>query len=608
MGRAKVFCLVICSAVCALALLTRGAGAWVATGPGSRASAVVVDAAGDVIAAGYSPPSLSKMSGATGEVIWRCEVAISETPSDIALDAHGDVFVVGSSRGVTKVSGADGSIIWQRGVGGTSNAFQNFLNAVVVDRNGDALISGSVGGLFNVSKLDGGTGDIEWYYEREGYAKAVAVDPAGDVAAAGLSNKNFAVVKLRGSDGLELWERELNGAGNWTDVFEEANAVVMDTDGSVIAVGDTANIFANVSDFTVVKYAPDGSLSWSHAIDGGWCVLNHLQETVCQSNDSANAVALGRDGSVYAAGFVETDLDKNTPGATSHMYVARFTREGVFLWGEAAEAPPLLHGEYTRGFVLSLAVDAAGNAYAASQHDFRFAAVKFDSAGQRLWLRQAGELPGAGNHCTAVEVVADASNNVVVAGETLMPNQLPIYTVLKLRGADGSDYTGRDTVPPTLTMPSDIFVDAATEDGASVYFDVIANDNNTAEPSVTCDPPSGATFGVGVTTVKCVAHDADGNSTRGSFNVTVQGAPEQLTELPTALQQLNLPKGAEHRLTSDLKRAQESLTQGQTGEACRELEQFAKKVRQESGKSLKPRQAARLLALAKRIGAVAGCN
>ncbi|HEX7317471.1 MAG TPA: HYR domain-containing protein [Pyrinomonadaceae bacterium] len=1011
MKRKRLFLSLMFLTACALALLAPGVRAWMTTvSPGSRASAVVVDAAGDVIAAGYSPPSVVKMSGATGEVIWRCEVALSETPSDLALDANGDVFVVGFSRGVTKVSGTDGSVIWRRGVGGTAQAFGAFLSAVTVDRNGDVLIAGQVSGIFNVSKLDGQTGDVEWFYEREGFAYAVAVDPSGDVAAAGFSNKNFAVVKLRGSDGLELWERELNGAGNWTDVFEEARAVVMDADGSVIAVGNTANIFANVSDFTIVKYAPDGTLKWSHALDGGWCVLNHRNEIVCQSTDGANAVTLGPDGSVYAAGFMETELDGDTPGAGSHMYVARFSKDGVQLWGEAAEDLPS-RGEYTRGFVMSLAVDAVGNAYAAGQHDFRFAAVKFNGAGQRIWLRQAGELPGAGNHCTAVKVVADAATNVVVAGETLMPNQFTIYTVIKLRGADGADYTGeprpevpetvtkyaplvylhpddefrpadpaqfirrselrwshqavvacgdhavaergtvmaarlgqepaythnprntsdllcrhredvelsahaytrpfdgskrdnvlgredgylkegffldpendpalrrgiqamlggasytgapvfyeyekgryvtywffyayneyrpplpnldgplqshegdwervsiqldaednplnvfyyhhadgmlaqwdtiakhdgthpvvysakgshgsypdagfyptelpgamddaargpawitwedlsdvkaqpwygfggawgevsglviittpfgdlsggdftgplgpspyknsltkwapgingrvstsngkglasvlltladgpsviattttdskgeynfpglvfgqsytvmaakeghvfdpvvrtftflaenqtadfaaRDIVPPMLTVPADITADAVVADGTTVYFTATATDNVTAEPRVICEPPSGSLFGVGITNVNCTATDDDGNTASGTFRVTIRGATEQMTELLSVIRQFNLRKADEQKLTRNLEQAREALSQGQPRKACRDLEQFATKVRQETGKSLTAQRAAQLLDAAARISAVAGCR
>lgn len=458
MKQFRLFFLLTLLSACALALLTPGVGAWEITlrdfpRSSGRAGAVVIDATGDVISAGSFPSfGVVKASGATGEVKWRYSPGISQTPLDVAVDSNGDVFVVETSRGVTKLSGVDGTLIWSKGVGGTANAFQSYLHAVKVDGRGDVLTAGSVGGLFNVAKLDGRTGEQKWHYEREGYAKAVAVDPSGNVAAAGVSNKNFAVVKLRGSDGQELWERELNGVGTWTDVFEEANAVAVDSDGSVVAAGNTSNIYANDSDFTVVKYGPGGALRWKHALDGGFCRLNDRGEKICTSSDRAYAVALGGDGSVFAAGSMQTDADQMVPGANEHVFVAKFSEDGASVWGQAAEAFPPAGREYTRGRAVSIAVDAAGNAFAAGQHDERFTVVKFTGGGSRQWLRQPGLAPTQGNHSTALEVVTDAENNVVVAGETLAEDQFSLFTVVKLRGVDGSDYFGgpRPDVPETV--------------------------------------------------------------------------------------------------------------------------------------------------------------
>ena len=45
--------------------------------------------------------------------------------------------------------------------------------------------------------------------------------------------------------------------------------------------------------------------------------------------------------------------------------------------------------------------------------------------------------------------------------------------------------------------------------------------DNCAGTSVVCTPPSGSVFGLGVTTVSCVATDAVGNTASCSFTVTV---------------------------------------------------------------------------------------
>src|SRR5207247_4274440 len=53
--------------------------------------------------------------------------------------------------------------------------------------------------------------------------------------------------------------------------------------------------------------------------------------------------------------------------------------------------------------------------------------------------------------------------------------------------------------------------------------------------AVTCTPPSGATFALGVTTVTCSATDAQGNTSTGQFNVTVQDTAAPTLVLPTRI-------------------------------------------------------------------------
>lgn len=462
MKKIRLFLLLILISPCMSALFAPGVAAWQNTlrdypRSSSRAQAVAVDADGDVITAGTLPPfSVVKMSGATGALMWRFSVDGGSAPNDVAVDAYGDVFVSSGSRNVLKLSGETGERLWDKPVGGTFNAFQAHLLSVAVDLSGDVVTTGTVGGVFNVSKLDGRTGNLEWTYEREGYGKAVAVDPSGDVAAAGISNRNFAVVKLSGSDGHERWERELDGRGSFSDLFEEATAVAAGSDGSVVAVGNTSNTYANFRDFTVVKFGPGGDQLWSDVMDGRWCVVNDHGETVCQSNDTANDVALGEDGSVYVAGSQQTDVDKQLPGAYEHFYVAKYSKDGAFAWGEAAEDLPRGE-EYTPGHAQSIAVDGDGNVVAAGQHGGRFMVVKYrgdgPAAGARLWRKQPGSPPTPGNPTQALEVAADAENNVVVVGETLAPDQFPLFSVFKLWGANGESFYGPPEPPPASQTP-----------------------------------------------------------------------------------------------------------------------------------------------------------
>lgn len=81
--------------------------------------------------------------------------------------------------------------------------------------------------------------------------------------------------------------------------------------------------------------------------------------------------------------------------------------------------------------------------------------------------------------------------------------------------------TVQDTTAPALTVPADLTDEAQSPAGAAVNFVATATDAVTAEPVVSCTPASGSTFAVGVTTVTCVASDDAGNSSNGSFTVTI---------------------------------------------------------------------------------------
>lgn len=90
-----------------------------------------------------------------------------------------------------------------------------------------------------------------------------------------------------------------------------------------------------------------------------------------------------------------------------------------------------------------------------------------------------------------------------------------------------------DNTPPQITCPSDIVVDAETgQCDAEVFYVVVASDSCTSEPSLSCFPPPGHRFPVGVTTVYCVATDSSGNSAQCTFTVTVRDRQAPVINCP----------------------------------------------------------------------------
>src|SRR5918996_6510120 len=78
------------------------------------------------------------------------------------------------------------------------------------------------------------------------------------------------------------------------------------------------------------------------------------------------------------------------------------------------------------------------------------------------------------------------------------------------------------TVPPIVNVPTQpIIVEATSQSGALVNYNVSATDTDDMFVVPICDPPSGSSFSLGNTTVNCTAVDNDGNSAVASFNVIV---------------------------------------------------------------------------------------
>jgi hypothetical protein len=98
-------------------------------------------------------------------------------------------------------------------------------------------------------------------------------------------------------------------------------------------------------------------------------------------------------------------------------------------------------------------------------------------------------------------------------GNLAVPTQFTVHVV--------------DTTAPTLILPGTITANATSPLGAVVTYSASASDLVDGSLSVSCNPASGSTFPLGLTTVNCSATDTHGNSASDSFLVNVQdpGAP-----------------------------------------------------------------------------------
>jgi hypothetical protein len=93
--------------------------------------------------------------------------------------------------------------------------------------------------------------------------------------------------------------------------------------------------------------------------------------------------------------------------------------------------------------------------------------------------------------------------------------------------------TVMDTTPPSLNLPAGITTEATGPAGAAVSYTATATDLVDGPVPASCTPASGSTFALDQTTlVTCTATDASGNTTAGTFPVTVADTTPPSLNLP----------------------------------------------------------------------------
>lgn len=162
---------------------------------------------------------------------------------------------------------------------------------------------------------------------------------------------------------------------------------------------------------------------------------------------------------------------------------------------------------------------------------------------------------------------------------------------------------GDETAAPSLLLPEAMVVNATSPSGAAVAYQASATDSQGNAIAVSCTPPSGSTFPIGITVVSCSATDHGGRTAHGEFPVTVRGAGEQLASLLDKVRGV----GPGRSLAAKLRTAQQALGVGDVAGACSALRDFLRHVETHTGKSITPTQAEEFTSDALRIAAVIGC-
>ncbi len=281
---------------------------------------------------------------------------------------------------------------------------------------------------------------------------AIATDNGGNVLVVGYTTGAFGDLPQPGFSDSVLFKYDPSGARVLTRQFDGldhdmAYGVAADANGNIFVTGTMVPAGAppgGPSNVTRVGYLiksdGNGNLLWSrvaggaggvatdssgnaYVTDGGGVAVYDSAGTLAWRTQfslpaAIHGIAINTSREVQVAGGTASALDGNANAGGLDVFAIKYDSAGARLWTRQL-------GTANDDMAFGIATDSSGNVYLAGDTagdlDGNINAggndafvVKYDSSGNKLWTRQLGT--AAADH--AAGVVTDASGNVYVAGHT----------------------------------------------------------------------------------------------------------------------------------------------------------------------------------------------
>ena len=374
--------------------------------------------------------------------------SVSDIASDLTTGLDGAIYVSGGTRGsldgqtnngdrdafIAKYN-PDGTKAWTRLLGTASNDSAGDLTTGL---DGSIYITG-----YTYGNLDGQTNN-------------------GD--------SDAFIVKYN-PDGTKAWTRLLGTASN-----DSAGDLTTGLDGSIYITGYTyGNLDGQTNnggtDAFIAKYNPDGTKVWTRLLGTA-------------SDDSASALTIGLDGSIYITGYTYGNLDGQTNNGGTDAFIAKYNPDGTKAWTR-------LLGTASHDSASALTIGLDGNLY-----------VGGTTGNTGSWSAFVtkfiiNNLPSITLAIAPASVTEDGTTNLAYTFTRTGPTTDPLTVSYTVGGTAtlGTDYTGITASPVTKTVTF-----LAGSDTATVTVDPTADADFEADETVTLTLATGTGYTVGTTT------------------------------------------------------------------------------------------------------------
>lgn len=375
------------------------------------------------------------------------------TPESVATDQTGNVFVTGSQQGsngndfFTIAYSGTGTVLWtnrySRPGKGTGRA-----TAVATDTDGDVYVSGfsqsGSGGLDYVLLKYSNNGNPVWTNRfapsgiNSTWPASVVVDGQKNIYVTGV-----AFLLACSSTGSMLWTNSFAGPGS---SMNQPRNVAMGAAGKVYVTGTS---LGSEYGYCTIAYSTSGLSLWTN-----------LYTATGIRSSLAQAVALGKDGTVYVTG--------SGPGARNQIAATTiaYSGSGSGLWTnifEQCQPAAVFAADDGRVFV-------AGSSYASGAYGF--VTFGYSNTGALLWTNV---YRGPGTRDFLIAAALANNGNLYITGESANGADLEIATIAyssigtplwtnRYHGPAGSD------APLAIACDNDsnVFIAAGSEQGGTL--------------------------------------------------------------------------------------------------------------------------------------------
>lgn len=294
---------------------------------------IVVDSIGNVYVCGYSGLGFGATKivllryNPAGVLLWEKLYAepgsSSQSPGSIILDRTGNIYVCavywyGSQplNGITLKYNPAGDTIWTRKK--IQSGYEFNENFTAIDSNNNLLVSGLKTFVslnqrsYMVIKYDSNGNEL-WTALTPGTGfvnvQGLAIDANGNCYIA-CSTGDYTLIKYN-VNGILQWQTSYNGPGNLEDL---PTGLSLDLNGNIFLTGSSFST-NTASDYTTIKYNPNGDTIWSRKYNGP-----------ANGSDKPYAIFTDNQNNVYitgAAKFTNTELNIAT---------IKYSNSGNELW------------------------------------------------------------------------------------------------------------------------------------------------------------------------------------------------------------------------------------------------------------------------------------